>query len=210
MLSINFYVYISPSLNCMNSGLSFVMRQSHFSFVGIEIPNGYCVSCTMWWLHLMRITSIWPEEYDSVEFWFDIGYCWSMLREYSGESTNFSNEKKNESFNRRKNSPQGTPTSHRIPVRIQIVYCGDDTSITIWIVYVQNVVRTVWWITCDHCLCQIMRKLEKYVWAVAGGRITQLTFVRSRILYSPNRPLSFIRLAETIFHHVSTIKLILD
>lgn len=94
MLSINFYVYISPSLNCMNSGLSFVMRQSHFSFVGIEIPNGYCVSCTMWWLHLMRITSIWPEEYDSVEFWFDIGYCWSMLREYSGESTNFSNEKK--------------------------------------------------------------------------------------------------------------------
>lgn len=32
-----------------------------------------------------------------------------------------------------------------------------------------------------------------------GGHINQLTFVRSRILYSPNNPLSFIRFAETIF-----------
>lgn len=66
-----------------------------------------------------------------------------------------------EIVNSHKNSPQGTPTSHRVPVRIQIVYCGDDASITIRIVHVQNVVRTVRWIACNHCLCRIMRKLGK-------------------------------------------------
>lgn len=50
-----------------------IALQGRLSFVRIEIPHSDGVSCTMGGLHFVRITSIGPEEQDSIEGRIDGG-----------------------------------------------------------------------------------------------------------------------------------------
>lgn len=62
--------------------LSLVAHQGCFPFVSIKIPDSDGIPCAMWWLYFMRVPFIRPEKYNSIEFRFNIGYRWSMLRKY--------------------------------------------------------------------------------------------------------------------------------
>lgn len=68
--------------------LAFVLRKGAAPFICIKIPNGNCISCSMWWLHFMWITTIWPEENDAIEFRLNIRHTQSMLRKYSAKFNN--------------------------------------------------------------------------------------------------------------------------
>lgn len=171
---------------------SLVALQRRFSLVGVEIPHCDGVPCPVSRLHFVRVPPIWPEEDDPVELRLDVCHCRPVLREYSEE--NHSKISFTPAIAVRDGLPQGSAAFDCVPMQVQIVDSRDDAAVPVRVIHMQNVVGAVRRIASDH-------RLKKKTNISPNNRtiaVSILTLVLSRILYSPNKPLSFIRFAETV------------